>query len=701
MLNIPEAMRAERRWIVWAHKDGRKPPVNFDGTPDKNWNSPEQWLDFDEAHQLFEDSPNVDGIGFVLGGGWSGLDMDKCRNVETGELDPRASALLDQIPSAYHEVSPSGEGLKVFGRGDGWLELTFFTGHVRVDRKDKGYFTVTGRGEPGSALEDLPLQLFAEFFGAAEAVETATKKQRVLEKVIRPGTQNNELFKEACGLARKGYDEEELFAALRALADRRCEQEPGREPWSDTDVRAIARSASRYAPTADPFPSTETGDAEFFAKLHAGLIKYDHRQGRWLLYDGYRWKPDKVEEVRQRALNAIRSRQAAAVHEEDATVRKARLDWARKGESSSRLDHALKEARSHPAIASSGEEWDSDPWLLGVPNGVVDLREGILRPARPDDLITLQTAAAFDPEAKCPLWERTLADVFKDQPDLIPYIQRAFGYSLTGDCREEVFFLLIGGGRNGKGTLVNTFAAIIGDYSDNVQFSSLEQQQGGGGATPDIAKLTGKRFVTASEANEGTRINESRIKSITGRDPITARFLYQSEFTFTPEFKLWLSVNHLPRVRDDSDGFWSRPHQIPFNQTYTGREDKELKDKLLQESDGILAWAIRGMLDWRENGLLPPDVTLRAKKDYRMRQEPLSEFYDDECVFHPAAYIHVSDLFAAYHRWLDEKRSRFRLGRRKFVEEVLKRDAVTKRKTEKGAGFDGIGLVNHDSEGEL
>ena len=204
------------------------------------------------------------------------------------------------------------------------------------------------------------------------------------------------------------------------------------------------------------------------------------------------------------------------------------------------MEQILREAV--PLFGVRVTAFDNDPWFLGVPNGVVDLRTGELRGGRPEDYITMQATYPYDPGAKCPLWEETVAQVFalegKRRPEFVSYVQRALGYSLTGDCREEVFFLTTGNldddtksGANGKGTIINTVAHVLGDYAENLGFSSLEWQHnrgGAGSATPDLAKLLHKRFVTASETNKGATFNAARIKALTGRDPITARELYTS-----------------------------------------------------------------------------------------------------------------------------------------------------------------------------
>ena len=709
---IPNALKTETRWVAWRLVHEKKPPVGDDGRPMSAWQEPTSWLTYDDAAARADGFDGQAGVGFVLGDGWAGLDLDDCREPKDGTLDPRAEAILDVSKGAYSEVSPSGKGIKVFGRGTGWLELTFRKDAVEVTRKATGYFTVTGeecRG--GDAVEDLPLDKVWKHFhdgaGRDASSTSASKKTPAapLPEIIRPGAQNQELFREACRHARAGKSEVEVFAIVKAVAEARCPPATGAAPWTDQDFRAIARSASRYAPSADPYPTTESGDAELFAKQHADSVRYDYRRKRWLRFDGVRWKPQEAGEVERLALETIRARYAAAraSQQDDPDNWQARAKWANAGESASRRAHLLDLARREPPIADNGADWDVDGWLLGVKNGVVDLKTGELRAGRPEDRITMQAATSFDPSAECPLWEATIADVLKDNPDLVPYLHRALGYSITGNCGEEVFFLLTGEGRNGKGTLINTVSTILGDYSDNLAFSSLEHSPSGDKDKPsnDLAKLVGKRIVTASETSGG-RLNEARLKSMTGRDEITARFLFAEHFTFVPTFKLWLSVNHLPKVHDDSTGFWSRPHRVPFLQCYEGRENKTLKDDLLGEAEGILAWLVRGVLAWRQESLAAPEVVRGAVKEYRQSQTPLAAFYADEIVFHEDARIAASVLREAYVRWCDERRvfGDRRLGPQQFARELATRVGKA-AKTRHGATYAGLGLAAGEDDATL
>jgi len=451
----------------------------------------------------------------------------------------------------------------------------------------------------------------------------------------------------------------------------------------------------------EEYHATDPGIAQAFFDRHKDSVRYDVDRGCWLLFDGTRWMPDALLQVKHFVIRTLQGLQADAVQIADPDKKKARL--GRLIGCENRIPSILKAAEAF--FGTRTVEWDTDAMLLGVVNGAVDLRSGTLRPGRPEDRITMQAAVSYVADAKCPLWEKTLSEIFAGDADLVSYIQRALGYSLTGDCREEVFFLATSAlnaatpGREGKGTIINTVRDVLGDYSETLSFKALEQRKQESETSPDLAKLVHKRFVTASESSGG-RFNEQKIKNITGRDPIACRFLHENEFTYLPEFKLWLSVNQLPKVRDEA--FWSRPHRIPFKVSFRGKEDRELKDKLRAEREGILAWMVRGCLEWQKAGLAPPKAVTEAVEEYRLSQEPLAEFYAACCTLeNPAAFGSTEELRKSYLAWCDAEKIVARLGSKRFSLELGKRFKPHRETTgQKRHGFLGIGLVATETAAE-
>lgn len=436
----------------------------------------------------------------------------------------------------------------------------------------------------------------------------------------------------------------------------------------------------------EPEHTTDTGNAEYFTARYHERLRYDHRRKYWLVWNQHHWEADADAEVRRLAKASMRRRFKDAAEIDDPDARSRAAKWAINSESRAKLDALLYLAQSERPIADAGKNWDLEPYLLGVPNGVVDLRTGELRPGRREDRITMQAIVRYDPRATCPRWEQFLIEIF-DSAELTGFVHRAIGYSLTTDTSEQCLFVNYGVGANGKGTFANTVKWVLGDYGWNMPFSTIETKDRPS-IPNDVAALCGRRFVVASETNDGTRLNESRIKALTGCDPVTARFLHGEFFEFQPVAKFWLSVNHKPIVRDDSHGFWRRIRLIPFAKTFP--VNRSLAGELLAEGEGILAWAVRGCLLWQKEHLAAPDIVSEATLQYEKDSDPLAGFINEACDLDPQAETGASELFKHYRRWCDghamnekERLSSTMFGR-KFAERF------SRRQTEKCALYRGI-----------
>ena len=423
----------------------------------------------------------------------------------------------------------------------------------------------------------------------------------------------------------------------------------------------MARTRKQHLPRR-----TDLGNAELFAALFGHRLRFDHKRERWLLYAEHWWTADIDGELMRTAKQAARFRLKTSGTIGDDEERKKEAQWALQSESLPRLLAMLSLARSERPIADDGSQWDGDNWVLGVANGVVDLRTGKLRPGAPSDRITLHTNMAFDPSAQCPRYDRFISEIFDGNPELTSYIHRAVGYSLTGETSEQCFFCCYGEGANGKSTFLNTVRHAVGAYVCNLPFSAFELQARSTIAN-DVATIPGRRFVTAIETDESVRLNEARIKALTGGDPITARMLYREYFTFTPVAKFWLAFNHPPIVSDDSHGFWRRVHQIPFVRQFDPDDEPDLENVLKAEAQGILAWAVRGCLEWQAYGLNPPAAVKEATQAYREESDPLRDFVSDRCILHPDAQITAAGLWPEYLDWSIQNNERNCLQRPEFA----------------------------------
>ena len=398
------------------------------------------------------------------------------------------------------------------------------------------------------------------------------------------------------------------------------------------------------------FPRTDSGNAELFAHLYGDTVRYDHRRAKWLVWDTHHWREDTDGKAVRLAIETARTRFRHAESLHDLTKRQAEAKFAIQSENRARLEAMLAGARSLHPLTARGDEWDRDPFLLGVRNGVVDLKTGRLRPGTPEDNITLWADIPYLEQAPCPRWLAFLEEVFQGSEELIDFVWRAVGYSLSGDISAQCVFLAYGQGANGKSVFLSVLRELLGSYAYNAPFSTFELRVRSE-MTNDVAQLAGRRLVTASETNEGTRLNEARIKALTGGDPVTARFLYGEHFAFRPQAKIFLAVNHLPVVEDLSYGFWRRVRLLPFGRTFAHDADPQLEQKLHRELPGILQWALAGCLAWQKRGLEPPASVLAATESYRETSDPLAEFIEASLVMEEVRSIGAREAYAAYQAW--------------------------------------------------
>jgi putative DNA primase/helicase len=261
--------------------------------------------------------------------------------------------------------------------------------------------------------------------------------------------------------------------------------------------------------------------------------------------------------------------------------------------------------------------FDNDPYLLNVNNGTIDLKKGILKPHDPTDLITKLVPVDYDLNAEMPLAKEWLLEVMDGNQEMVSFLKRAVGYSLTGDTREQILLICYGVGANGKSTFFGLIQELLADYATATSTSTLMVKRTE--SIPcDVAMLKGARFVAAAEAEAGQHIAESLVKQLTGGDVITARYLHSNPFTFKPTFKIWMAVNHKPVIRGTDVGIWRRIRLIPFTVVFPDhKQDKTLPEKLREELRGLLAWAIAGCLEWQKSGLGVPDEITKATGDYR------------------------------------------------------------------------------------
>jgi putative DNA primase/helicase len=357
-------------------------------------------------------------------------------------------------------------------------------------------------------------------------------------------------------------------------------------------------------------------------------------------------------------------------------------------------------SRSDRRIAATINQWDSDPWLLNTPGGVIDLRTGQTRPNRPEDYATKITAVA--PGGSCPLFLEFLAKVTNESQEIeggiTDYLQRAFGYALTGSTREHALLFLHGTGANGKSVLLSTVSGIFGTYHKTAPIETFTATSVPSHPT-DLANLMGARLVTAVETEEGRRWAESKINALTGGDQISARFMRQDFFEFTPVFKLVIAGNHKPGLRSIDEAIRRRFHLVPFSITIPPQErDKDLATKLKAEWPGILQWAIEGCLKWQAEGLNTPQAVTNATATYLEAEDAIAAWLEERCELGASNWETSANLFASWKGWA-ELNGEFVGNRKQFAEKLETRGIQPKKNSSQGGrGYQGIGLIKIEPE---
>jgi P4 family phage/plasmid primase-like protien len=410
---------------------------------------------------------------------------------------------------------------------------------------------------------------------------------------------------------------------------------------------------------------TDLGNARRFAKSWQTQVRYVTTWEKWLVWIGTSWALDQTKQIERLSRETVKAMYAEAAHLEDPKARQALAQWAMQSESRGKLEAMIALAQAELPIPITHARLDADPWAFNCANGTIDLRTGILRPHRQEDLLMKQSPVAYDPQATCPRWEQFLREIMADNQDLIDYLQRSAGSSITGDVSEQSLFFLYGGGANGKSKFLEALLAAMADYGmqsipEFLTVRNSEQHP------TERADLFGKRFVATVEIEQGKALAEVLIKQLTGGEKIRARRMREDFWEFEPTHKLWLAANHKPVIKGTDHAIWRRIKLIPFTMTFVDepkdeherKKDTMISTQLRAELPGILRWVIEGCLAWQRHGLNEPKAVTEAVDEYRREMNSIGQFLQD-CCYVPMPLredikTQSSRLHEAYVRWSGE-----------------------------------------------
>jgi putative DNA primase/helicase len=500
---------------------------------------------------------------------------------------------------------------------------------------------------------------------------------------ILKGSRNDELFRLVSSFRARDMALEVAVGEILHLA-KQCVP-----PLPQKEAMVIVHGVyERYEPGT--INNTDLGNSKRLVRSHGENLRYLHEMKKWMYWDGDRWVLDedgKVMRLAKKTAIGINN-EAAAISDDN--LRSDAQKHARTSESQRSLSAMIDLAKTEEGITLSACHLDTDNFVLGVNNGVVSLNSGSLLTGSTKSLyLSKKATVTYDSASQCPTWLGFLDQVLGDD-ELIRFIQRSVGYSLTGDTSEQVLFFLYGIGANGKSTFVNTLQTILGDYAQQAQVSTF-MTKGKGSINNDTARLRGSRFVATTETEEGSRFNESELKQLTGGDTITARFLRHEHFEFKPNFKLWISGNHKPYIQGNDIGIWRRIRLIPFGVSVAPeQQDKDLSAKLLAESSGILNWALEGCRMWLAEGLGGCDVVDNATKAYKSEMDVISGWISECCTEDVNAEEQSSVLYNSFKLWALEN-GEYVVNNRKFKQKLEEKGILLSR-TSKGSMYSGLRL---------
>lgn len=742
--NIPYELQELNHWCCFKIEQGTngrmtKRPYNPLTNEMAKSNDENTWVSFEDAASL---SINYDGIGFFFKEPYVGVDLDNISQeiteyLENEDCENIVSEFIGVLQT-YAEISPSGNGIHLIIKGE-LPPKGRRRGNVEI--YDKGrFFTMTGKNIGGyNGINDDEMNTlnylhskyilkpdtekkvinsskgFGNDLSPEKLIEIAKKSKNGLRFTTLYEGDWSQFYDSqseadlafcndlAFWTARDPKKMDDIFRKSVLYRDKWDEQR-GEDTYGNITINnAIDSCNNEFIPEVSPdndfqiyvmdqdvkpakkdkrYSYDDTGNAERLKDYFGEHIRYNYTANAWFYYDGKRWRQDdsgKMKILVDKVIQKLKDEKLYVsddVDEED--MKKYRYRHWKDSRNHNKKVNMLKEAQH--LLPIHNHNFDTDFSLFNTQNGFINLHTGELLDHDKRNYFTKISNVEYTDKADCPKWEEFLDDIFLGNQELIKFIQRCVGYSLSGHTSEQVLFVLYGNGRNGKSVFIDVINEVFGDYATNIQPQVLMASKLGnnGGPTPEIAKLDGARFVTTTEPNEGDRFDEGLLKQITGGDRLSARKLHENSFEFTPQLKLWMATNHKPYVRGTDEGIWRRFVIIPFEKQIPLHEvDRDLTKKLKRELPAIIKWCVDGYLEWQRIGLAEPDIVKEQRDEYRTEMDSTELFIRDVCEVGEGKFIRTSHLFKAYDTWARDNHQ-YRMSNKKFRNEMEKKFTVKK-----------------------
>lgn len=738
---IPSELKKVKNWCCYrilqdADRPGKtkKMPINAYTGGNAQSNNPDTWSSYEMSLEAV-DKYKCDGLSFFFSPPYFGIDIDDIsediERYKDGDTENIVSEFIHSLGS-YSEYSVSKTGIHIICKGE-LPEGARRKGNIEMYQSGR-YFIMTGDiaseyteildcTEPVKYLHSKYLAT-STIAHSNEPIQLDLDEQQIIDIALKSkqgqafstlyngfwqglypsqseadlsfcnmlafwtGADKNKMdsiFRKS-GLYRPKWDSRRSNSTYgnyildKSIADCRETFSPGSGVEDYGVIILDKKKIKRYA-------FDDTGNADRFVDKFKDRARYSYVNKGWYFYTGKKWTSDNlgyIKNLTEEVLKDMKIQRAYCENEDEEKAYDKHLKYSRNNRGKTNM---IKESEHRLSILPG--EFDKVKEHFNAFNGVVNLRNGELFNHSHEQYLSKMSNVEYTNTIDAPMWEGFLNQIFNNDQELINYIQKAVGYSMSGSTKEQCVFFCYGNGRNGKSTFLDIVTDIMGDYATNIQPETIMVRGQQGGANSDVARLQGSRFVTTVEPNQGARINEGLLKQLTGGDMVTARHLYGNEFEFEAEFKLWMATNHKPIIRGRDLGIWRRMHLIPFTvQISEDQVDKNLKYKLKKELTGILNWAVQGCIKWQREGLEMPKAVADAVKEYKSEMDVITAFLE-ECTIMGPGEIKAGDLYKAYAKWADEN-NEFKMSNTMFGKEVGLR--YEKVRTRNGFVYQGIRL---------
>jgi len=688
--SIPQSLKDNGLWCCWKlSPDKGKIPYNSATGQLARSNDKTTFHPFNEVMKSIgsyygvKEGKVIGGLGLGIFNGFSAVDIDHCRDPQNGAVSEMAQDIIDYLQS-YTEISPSGTGIRIVFRTNTPLnkEEYYINNRERgleiyVSDQTNKFVTITGNALYPSEIREVDIQYILDKY-MKKAVTPATTEQvtitdgvydpRKLEKALQKDQHLIELWNGVAPGSGKNESELDLalcsklafylncnFEAIKSLfmsspyyvsKDDKHKKKWLEGAYSDNTILKAINSQTQVVDFAG-YGLNDTGNAHRFADKFRDALKYNVDNKKWMSWNGKYWQYDLYNNVKNLAEMVIEEMKQQAKKIDGENERKAMFLNIKKALSSAGKEAMLRETMHLPEIPVTNDSFDNDPMLFNCESGIVDLTTGEIKPHEKTSMMSKYSPYPVS-KKKPQRWLKFLEEIFAGDKELIKYVQKVFGYAMTGSTKEQCVFILLGDGNNGKSLLLQIINDVMGSYgaASSVEVI-LEKKNQSAGNLGEVARLNKIRNVVTSETQIGDKLNESAIKLMTsGIEKIVARFLYGNEFEFVPIFKLFMATNHKPTIRGTDVGIWRRIRIIPFNVVFTPeQQDKDLKDKLKLEMPEILNWMIEGCLLWQKEGLKNPGSIDESLKEYKSEMDIVQKWLDECCELHPDYRAKGGDLF--------------------------------------------------------